>query len=149
MTKEVVLSVTGMQMMPGEEEDNLQVTAAGEYYFRNGKHYLIYDEATEGFAETTHNVMKFCDDYMELTKKGVTNVHMVFEKNKRNVTCYRTPFGSLLMGIDAGRVEIEEQDDSMCVRVEYALDVDGGHLADCHICITVKPRGGDGFRRIQ
>lgn len=149
MTKEVLLSITGLQMTPGEEEDTVEVITAGEYYFRNGKHYLIYDEVMEGFTETTHNVIKFCDDYMELTKKGVTNVHMVFEKNKKNVTYYHTPFGSLLIGIDAGKVEIEEQEDFMCVKVEYALDVNYEHLADCDICIKVKPKGGDSFRLFQ
>ena len=34
---------------------------------------------------------------MELTKKGAVNVHMIFEKNKKNITYYNTPYGSLLV----------------------------------------------------
>lgn len=38
---------------------------------------------------------------MDITRRGVSNVHMMFEKNRKNVTYYYTPYGSLLIGIDA------------------------------------------------
>ena len=56
-------------------------------------------------TKVTKNIIKVSKDYMELTKKGIVNVHMVFEKNKKNVTYYHTPYGSLLIGIDAYRVD--------------------------------------------
>ena len=91
MTREVLLKVQGLQIAPGEESEAIEVIAPGEYYFRNGKHYFLYDEVMEGQEESTRNIIKVRNDYMELTKKGVVNVHMVFEKNKQHVTYYYTP----------------------------------------------------------
>jgi uncharacterized beta-barrel protein YwiB (DUF1934 family) len=149
MTKDVLLSITGLQFAPNQESDTLEMIAPGEYYFRNGKHYFLYDEVTEGFDQVTKNVIKVAPDYMELTKKGVTNVHMIFEKNRKNVTYYYTPFGSLLIGIDAKKVDVSESPDSMCVEVDYGLELNYEHLANCHITIDAKPKGTGEFHLMQ
>ena len=57
---------------------------------------FLYEEVMEGQKESTRNMIKVRDNYMELTKKGAVNVHMIFEKNKKNITYYNTPYGSLL-----------------------------------------------------
>ena len=48
MTREVLVKVQGLQSAPGEESEAIEVIAPGEYYFRNGKHYFLYDEVMEG-----------------------------------------------------------------------------------------------------
>ena len=47
MTKDVLVSVRGAHIADGET-NNLEVITAGSYYFKNGKHYIIYDEILEG-----------------------------------------------------------------------------------------------------
>lgn len=149
MTKEVLLSITGLQFAPGQESDSLELITPGEHYFRNGKHYFLYDEVIEGFDQVTKNVIKIAPDYMELTKKGVTSAHMIFEKNKKNVTYYYTPYGSLLVGVDAHRVDVTEQEETMQVEVEYGLEMNYEHIADCHIKIAAAPRAGSQFRLLS
>ena len=141
MTKEVLLSITGLLLSPDQQSDTVEMIAPGEYYFRNGKHYFLYDEVTEGFDQITKNVIKVAPDYMELTKKGLLNVHMVFEKNKKHVTYYYTPYGSLLIGIDAQKVDVNEAQDLLCVEVDYGLEMNYEHLANCHIRIDAKSKG--------
>ena len=145
MTREVLLKVQGLQIAPGEESEAIEVIAPGEYYFRNGKHYFLYDEVMEGQEESTRNIIKVRNDYMELTKKGVVNVHMVFEKNKQNVTYYYTPYGGLKIGIDAERVSVDERDEEIQVEVLYGLDINNEHLANCRITLTAVPRGSRHF----
>jgi uncharacterized beta-barrel protein YwiB (DUF1934 family) len=140
MTKDVLLSITGLQFSPDQESNSVEVISPGEYYYRNGRHFFLYDEVTEGFDQITKNIVKVSPDYMELTKKGVVNVHMVFEKNQKNVTYYYTPFGSLLMGIDAKKIDVQEAEDSIQVDVEYGLELNYEHIANCHIRIGAKPR---------
>ena len=145
MTKEVLIGIKGLQMSPEQGSDEVELFVGGEYYFRNNKHYFLYDEVVEGTTETTRNVVKVAPDYMEVTKKGVTNAHMVFEKNKKNVTYYYTPFGSILIGIEAGKVKISEQDEEIQVDVDYALDMNYEKVADCNIHMIVKPKGTKDF----
>lgn len=142
MTKDILLSIRGLQVAEDTQNESVEVIVPGEYYFRNGKHFFLYDEVEEGKQEITRNRIKITDDYMEVTKQGVVNVHMIFEKNKKNVTYYNTPFGSLLIGIDAYRVEVKETPEEISAYVEYALEVNNEHLANCRIRMKASSREG-------
>lgn len=146
MEKEVLLKIQGLQISPGETSDAIEVITTGEYYYRNGQHYFLYDEVAEGETQVTKNVVKVKEDYMELTKKGVVNVHMVFEKNKQNFTYYYTPYGSLQIGIDANEVLVEEREDEVFVRVMYGLEMNHEHLANCRIQLSATPKGKKDFQ---
>lgn len=141
MVKDVLLTISGLQLSAEEEGDTVELITPGEYYYRNDKHYFLYEEVTEGFSNTTKNVIKVAPDYMELTKKGVVNVHMVFEKGKKNSTFYYTPYGSLQIGIDATDVSVKETEDSIEIQVAYALEINYEFVANCNISITARPKG--------
>lgn len=147
MTKDVLLSISGLQFAAqGEEESEpVEVITIGDYYKKNGKHYILYDEVMEGFEGSTRNIIKITDDYLDITKKGVSNVHMIFEKNKKNVSYYYTPFGSILIGIDAKSVDINETDENIDVQVKYNLEVNYEHLADCSITMNIKSKEAKDF----
>ena len=144
MTKDILVKISGMQFTADNEDPNepepVEIIAPGEYYFKNGKHCIIYDEFMEGFDSVTKNVLKLKNDSLEITKRGSSNVHMIFEKDKKNLTCYTTPFGNLMMGIDARRILIEESEEEIYAQVEYALDINYEHLADCTIQLRVQPK---------
>lgn len=57
MTKDVLVSVRGAHIADGET-NNLEVITAGSYYFKNGKHYIIYDEILEGEEGSIRNTIK-------------------------------------------------------------------------------------------
>ena len=147
MTKDVLLSISGLQFAVKDEDDAepIEMITTGAYYMKNGKHYILYDEVMEGFDGNTRNVIKLTDDYLDITKKGISNVHMIFEKNKKNISYYNTPFGSILIGIDAKSVDIAETEDNIDVRVKYNLEVNYEHLADCSITMNIKSRESGNF----
>ena len=82
MTKDVLISVKGLQFGNDVNNDMIEIITGGSYYKKNQKHYVLYDEMVEGFEGATRNIVKFDDTMLDLTKSGVTNVHMVFEENK-------------------------------------------------------------------
>ena len=141
MTKEVLVSIKGMQF-DGESGDAIETLNFAQYYLKNDGHYVIYDEVTEGESQVTKNILKFKGKTFELTKRGLVNVHMVFEEGQKSMTNYSTPFGSILMGMDTGKVEITEKEEEEKIRilVEYALEVNYEFLADCRIEIEIIPR---------
>ena len=142
MTKDVLVTISGLQIMSmAEDSEPVEVITAGDYYKKNNKHYVIYDEVTEGFDGTTKNIIKLQEDCVDITKRGITNVHMIFEKGKKNLTYYYTPFGSIQIGIDATSIEVKETEDEIRAEVKYALDVNYEFVGDCHINIAVKKKG--------
>ena len=142
MTKEVLVTIRGMQFTKQEEGDlePIEVIMAGD-----NKHYVIYDEVIEGFDGTTRNIIKLQEDCVDIIKKGVANVHMTFEKNKKNVTCYDTPYGSLMLGINAKNIDIHEEEDDIQVKVEYALELNYEHLANCNIRMAIQSKESSKF----
>ena len=148
MTKDVLLRIQGLQFLQEENENPapVEMITSGDYYKRNGKHYVLYDEVMEGFDGVTKNIVKIQDGCLDVMKKGAANVHMVFEKNKKNITYYNTPFGSLMIGIDAKDIKIEEKDESIQVNVAYGLEVNCEHMADCNISMNIQARQGADFR---
>ena len=140
MTKDIFLSLKGLQIENSEQAQELETITPADYYLRNGSHYVIYDEVTEGFEENTRNMIKFNDSCVEVSKKGLVNVHMVFEENKKNMTSYMTPYGNILIGIDTGSIFVEEEEKRIHVEVAYTLDANYQYLADCRIEMNIKPR---------
>lgn len=140
MTKDVLIAIKGLQFDAAAEETNIETVSAGQYYEKNKSHYILYDEIDEDSRECTKNVIKIREDKIELTKKGLVNVHMVFEKDKKNLTSYITPFGEILIGIDARKISMDQKSENINVKVDYALEINYEHYADCKISMEIKPR---------
>lgn len=145
MTKDVLVSISGLQFSAEDQNEPVELITSANYYKKNGKHYIVYDEVTEGFSDTTKNIIKLGEESLDITKRGVTNVHMMFEKDKKNVTYYYTPYGSLLVGIDATDIKVLETEHDINVKVDYALEVNYQHMADCSISMSIKSKEAGDF----
>lgn len=138
MTQEVLLTLQGQQTYQGgEDAGQIETVANGDYYKKNEKRYVIYEEVAEGFSQPIKNRLKLAEDMVELSRSGPINVRMIFQENKKNLTSYSTPFGQILMGIDTKKIQIQEQENHIIVEVEYSLDVGGEFLSDCHMKIDI------------
>lgn len=146
MTKEVLVSISGLQFVEGMENDPVEVITSGNYYRKNGKHYIIYDEVMEGEDATTKNIIKLGDGFLDITKRGAVNVHMMFEREKKNVTYYDTPYGRLLIGVEATKIELEELAHDILLKVDYVLEVNYEHVADCAITMKIKSKNAGDFK---
>ena len=58
MTKDVLISISGLQFAGGENSEPVEVSTSGSYYKKNGRHYSLYDEVAEDTAGTTKNIIK-------------------------------------------------------------------------------------------
>ena len=137
MTKDVLITISGVQMLD-EEDMDVEMVTRGDYYQKNGKHYILYDEVMEGFEGTVRNVIKVSPESVDIIKQGAASTRMQFEKNKKNLSCYTTPLGDLMIGIQANRISIDEGQDHLKINVEYSLDINYQHASDCNISVSVQ-----------
>lgn len=154
MTKEVLVSISGKHIdimndpAAGYEsgDDNIEVVTPANYYCKNGKHYIIYDEVLEGMAGTIRNRIKITgNDCVEIMKSGASSSHMIFERNRKNQTYYRTPYGQMLIGVNTKNMEVSVDDDRINVQLDYELDVNHEPLADCRIKVNVMSKDDPDF----
>lgn len=136
--------------MEGNDDEPIEVLSAGSYYFKNGKNYVLFEEAVEGMQGVIKTQIKWKGtELLEVTKRGLSNVHMIFEKNKNNRCYYDTPFGQLNLGILTTDIYVDEKEDNINIRAEYSLDVNYEPLADCVIRINICPRDSKNFSMNQ
>ena len=43
MTRDVLISIRGAQISDGDQED-VEMVTTGDYFLKNGKHYIIYED---------------------------------------------------------------------------------------------------------
>lgn len=142
MTKDVLISITGIHMVDGDEGgDDVELITTGNYYVKNGTRYLLYDESMEGLDQPVKNVVKLKEDSLEIIKRGGINVHMTFRRGMTVMASYATPFGEMMVGITTERIHVEEENDRLYLRVEYLLDINGQQVSRCHITLDVRSRG--------
>ena len=146
MNKDVLIHVRGLQMMETDDaQEPIEIVVPGQYYFRNGSHYLRYEEMLDDTAETTVNYIKMSPNGVEVRKQGQVNVHMVFGEGKKNKTFYNTPYGTLQMGISATGLELKESEDGIQMKVDYALDMNEEHVADCYLTVQAQSKDSADF----
>ena len=130
LTKDILVRVRGVQTI-GEEEDTVEMITPGTYYVKNGKQYLIYDESLDETGTPTHNTVKVMENRIEVMKRGLVESHMIFEPGRRTTANYRTPMGLFLMGITTSLLEVEEDEESILLRIKYSMEMNGEYAFDC------------------
>ena len=128
MTKEVLVHITGLHLEAGKdvsennETETIEVVVPGNYYLKNGKKYILYEEIEEDGRITKNQVKVFEDGHVEIRKSGVLNTQMIFETGKRNQSNYQTPFGVLPVTLDTRVIDVTESEQKFCVEIDYSLE---------------------------
>ena len=139
MNRNVVLTLTGCQRDPEGGETVTKLSAAAEYFERNGALYILYEESTED-GDTVKSRIKLKDLLLEVTRKGAMNACMIFEIGREHTTEYATPFGSLQMGILTHSVETDQSDNELTIVADYSLTTGGVEISRCKISIKIHSR---------
>ncbi|MCD7766172.1 MAG: DUF1934 domain-containing protein [Lachnospiraceae bacterium] len=144
----------------GNSDDSVEVFSPGKYYFRNGKHYVEYEEpedgdmtdGTSGTAGASGGDIKtritLRGRRLEVIRKGIVNTKMVFEEGVKNTCWYDTVAGSLLMGIDVKKMQITESEELIEILVDYALEANYEHLTDNSIRIRIMAKDSGLFHLV-
>lgn len=148
MTEEVLVSVKGLHTMEQSEENEIEMISAGRYYNKNGKHYILYEESIDGIPEIVKSCIKLQNGRMEVKKKGPLESQMVFERDKKNTSWYYTPYGNMMAGIEVTDMKVSETNDLIEVNVDYSLEMNYEHMADCSIQVKVMAKDS-GLLRLQ
>ena len=101
MTEDILISVKGLHALndaEDEQEQEIEVFSAGKYYFKNGKHYILYEEQSEEDGSIIKNRITLKNDCLEVQKKGLIDSKMIFEQDKKIPAGTIHPLGTFLQG---------------------------------------------------
>ena len=137
LTKDVRISVSGTQFEI-EPDEPVELITFGDYYNKNGKHYILYDEIDIEEGENIKNRIKIDNGKIEVVKSGTTNGQLIFERGKNHMTYYDSVMGSLLMGVNTSSIDMIEEEDHIQAKVRYSLEMNYTHVSECEITIDVR-----------
>ena len=150
MTEDILISVRGLHTLDIEQEeeetDELEMTMPGKYYFRNGKHYVLFEETDEESQSVVKNRFKLSEDRLEISKKGAINTTMTFQLVDNSSSWYGTPVGDVQLGIEVTDMQLMEGEDEIEMNVAYALEMNSEHVSDSRIRLRIMERNKGLFR---
>lgn len=138
MTKDVLVQISGMQF--DVESEAIELMVPGNYYIKNDKHYVLFEEQPETQGPVTKNIVKFDSDFFELTKKGGNNSYLRFDKDKMNSSIYQTPVGPIQLDVLTQELNINETEDEISVNVKYGLDINYQFVSNCEVKFKIRAR---------
>jgi len=137
MTENVLITIKGLQF-DAADENLIEQINIGRLSEINNKIYVKYDEILDGENDLTRNLIKISEDSVEITKRGAVSAHMQFCANEKTTSLYKTPFGSLQLGILARNVDIDKKKEAINILIEYSIEVNDEQISENKIQICIR-----------
>ncbi|MCT4566196.1 MAG: DUF1934 domain-containing protein [Maledivibacter sp.] len=124
--KNVMLKIKGTQMPTGSDEDNIELITEGKFYDKDNAKYIVYEESELSGMEGCTTTLKITGNKVEMKRFGKATSQLVFEKGKRYVTNYSTPYGNFRMEILTKKLELGINEDIKgSISLEYQISLQG------------------------
>lgn len=98
--KEIILFVKGEQSYDGVEPEVTELITEGTMTIGDGGEIVLeYEETELTGMEGTNTRFIVHPDAVELTRTGMVESHILFERGKRNSSLYETPWGTMMVDV--------------------------------------------------
>ncbi|MBR4950259.1 MAG: DUF1934 domain-containing protein [Clostridia bacterium] len=144
MSKPVIIKIKGLQDLRDSQEEKMELITLGKYSKRNGSYYVSYKETEVTGMEGVVTTVKIKDDKVTVKRFGKVNASLVFEKNKRNICHYNTPYGAMMIGIDTKSLSSDVNDDGGVVDIDYSVDINNVLTGNNTFHMIIKEDMGNG-----
>ena len=140
MTKDIIVTISGLHETDGDTDAPIETMTPGQYYLKNGKHYVVFDEVMEGLEGSVKSTIKFTEDQVELIRNGAASTRMVFQPGHENMVIYQTPMGPLSISLYTEELRAQIGEDHMKLEIEYSLKTEGVVVSESTVNIEICPK---------
>ncbi len=133
-----VITLCDYHNVQGQNE-KAELTTTAEISGTADDYRIVYEEQSEELLGCTTTVRVQDSDKVTITRSGAYNTEMKMEKGKRNLCCYNTPVGQIMMGVHTTAIRSEYEDGKTTkLDFSYSLDFNNELLSKNRIKITAK-----------
>lgn len=140
MTKDIILTISGLHDTDGEGDSPIETMTPAQYYLKNGKHYVVYDEILEGLEGTLKSTIKFSEEQVELIRNGPASTRMVFQPGKEHMVIYQTPMGPLSISLYTEDMEVTVEEESIRLKIDYSIKTEDVVVSESTVNISLCPK---------
>lgn len=140
MTKDVILTISGLHETDGESDGAVETMTPGQYFLKNGKHYILFEELMEGVEGEIKSTIKIAQDQVELTRKGGTATRMVFKEGQEHLALYHTPMGPLSLSVYTERIRSDIGENEIHVEIDYSIKAQEQIITESKVSLNICPK---------
>lgn len=140
MTKDVILTISGLHDTDGESDAPIETMTPAQYYMKNGKHYIVYDEILDGLEGSLKSTIKFTEKQVELIRNGAASARMLFQPGQEHMVIYQTPMGPLSISLYTEDMEISVEEEKISLRIDYSLKTEDVVVSESTVNISICPK---------
>lgn len=140
MTKDIILTISGLHANDGEQDSPIETLTPAQYFYKNGKHYVTYDEVIEGMEGSLRSTLKFTENYAELIRNGMASTRMVFQPGQERMMIYHTPMGPLSLSLYTENLTTQIGEECMKLKIDYSLKAEGSVISESTVMIELCPK---------
>ena len=134
-----LITINGFQQTVGDtENENIELTTAGEFEYENELYYIDYDESEATGLDGCHTNIEIGMDYVSLQRTGAITTDMLYIEGKKTYSMYNTPFGQMMVGIYTKKLNIDVDDKGGNISIEYSLDLNDKPCGNNNLKINIR-----------
>lgn len=143
--KKVILSIKGNQVNPEGQDNKIELITEGRLYKKDNAYYIEYEESVISGMEGTKTMIVVEDQRIFLERTGSHESRFVFEKGRKYVNYYETPFGNLEMGIFPTKIDSSMDENQGKLDLKYELDISGKYAGSNELMVSYQENGPQGL----
>ncbi len=143
MKKQVLITVKGSNHYEENQMDAVEFLTTGDFYEKQGKYYIKYEEADQSGMPDTTTTLKIEPSRVTITRFGKNNSQMVIEQGKKHIGHYETPYGGFTVGVISESADIRVNETSGRLDLKYDVELNDIVTSHNNICVTFKEVNGD------
>lgn len=140
MTKDIILTISGLHATDGDSDAPIETMTPAQYYMKNGKHYVVYDEILDGLEGTLKSTIKFTENQVELIRNGAASARMIFQPGQEHMVIYQTPMGPLSISLYTEDMEVAIGEEKISLRIDYSLKTEDVIVSESTVNISLCPK---------
>lgn len=140
MDKEVIITINSSQTVNGSESQGAELITQGTYSIDDGQIRFSYMESELTGMEGTKTDFLVSHEEIVMTREGTVTARMVFQRGKKHLFLYNTPYGALTMGLDTHRILSSLGEHGGGLEIEYDLDLERAHISRNKFKINVREK---------
>ncbi len=136
MKKDVLITVKDIHTVEGSREAYEMITR-GTWEGTPDAYTIEYNEQYDRLegCRTVLNVKRGC---VSMIRRGQYNTEMIIERGKRHSCEYSSPYGSMLIGVYAQKVNSTVDDGRGKLHLKYTIDFYGGVAGENELIFTLE-----------
>ncbi|WP_129599210.1 DUF1934 domain-containing protein [Anaerophilus nitritogenes] len=136
--KNIMLKIEGMQIDMDGEENKIELVTEGKLYEKEDAVYLVYEETEVSGMKGCTTSVKLSQDKIYMKRFGRLKSEIIFEKGKRYMTHYHTPYGVFDMEVLTQDMNYSITDAKKGgVHIEYFINLEGMTESQNKLNITI------------